>query len=79
MRPLMTYEVILHKIQNVRLYNGSTFINFRQNHLINECTIERKNLKSQCPEITFFVRYRSMFVLNKKNCTYLLAKHKLHI
>ena len=57
MLPLLTLEVILYKMKNLRLYNVSIPINFYQNRLINECA--RNNLakitESQKPVVFFYV------------------------
>ena len=45
LQPLMTFEVILHFMKTLRLYNVSIHISFHQNWFINECAV-RKKLKS---------------------------------
>ena len=69
--PLMTSEVILYLIKNVRLYNVSIQINLYKIRFINECA---RKIKAKIPESHIFRVLQSQSFLVRCRRTYVIKK-----
>ena len=58
LRPLMTFDVILHFMKILRLYNVSIHGNFYEHKFKKSCVRKEKNKIPELPESRFFCETR---------------------